>query len=132
MYSVRMTKTWDYDFVDQNGEIVTRTCPKDLVLELDDEVAAAAVATGHAETLRPPTPAFAELVRLHKRYLDLLGEYGDADEASRALLEEEQQANATGDAEVSSDAGTGSEQAPADQGGAAKPSEATGKKKKAS
>ncbi len=90
MISVRMTKDWEYDFVDVNGEIATRKCPRGLVLEFEDEIAASAVASGHAETTAPASEAFSERVRLHKRYLDLIAETGDPDEADRLLREEEQ------------------------------------------
>lgn len=89
MISVRMTKDWEYDFVDVNGEIATRKCPRGLVLEFEDEIAASAVASGHAETTAPASEAFSERVRLHKRFLDLIAETGDPDEADRLLREEE-------------------------------------------
>ena len=98
MLSVRMLKEWRYDFVDHNGDVATRICPKGLVLEFDDDVCADAVATDHAETLRPHTPAFAELVLQRRRYFDILHEVGDPAEATR-ILAEELEARAVADAE---------------------------------
>lgn len=100
MISVRMTKDWEYEFVDLNNEIATRRCPKGLVLEFDEEVAAAAVAQDAAETMRPQSHEFAERVRVNKRFLDLLAETGDADEAGRVLLDEEQAKAAEAEAET--------------------------------
>lgn len=90
MISVRMLRDWEYDFVDQNDELATRKCPKNLVLEFEEEIAGAAVAAGAAETMAPHSANFAERVRVHKRYLDIVSENGgDADAAAEQLLEEE-------------------------------------------
>ena len=90
MISVRMTKDWEYDFVDINDEISTRKCPRGLVLEFEEEVAASAIASGHAETLQPPSPVFADTIRVHKRWLDLLAETGGDMEQAAAILEKEE------------------------------------------
>lgn len=71
MISVRMIKDWEYEIEEARGT-ARRTLPKGLVLELDDDVAAAAVAGGHAETTRAQSPEFLGRVERHKQIIDML------------------------------------------------------------
>lgn len=92
MISVRMLRNWDY-WLDAAGDSV-RTLPSGKTFDLDDEVAAAAIADGSAEPLHELPDEIADKVSFYRRVLDMVGGGLSLEDAIAAVEAEEQDAAA--------------------------------------
>lgn len=93
MISVRMLKRWEYN-LDAN---TVKQLPRGLVLELDEDVAVAAIADHAAEAMRPLSEGMARKVSVYKRALELEASnvpFADALEAAEAEEQEKDRAAA--------------------------------------
>lgn len=93
MVVVKFNKPWFYHH-DIDGNAKT-SFPRGLVAEIEDEVAAAAIADGAAVAMRPLTPAMQRRVAMNARIVALASAGMPIDEAVETAVLEEQEALAS-------------------------------------
>lgn len=80
--TIRMLKTWEY-WLDESGD-TKRILPSGVVVEVDLETAAAAIAEGAAEANRAVSPELAAKIETHKTLIDNLAAGMSVEEAYAA------------------------------------------------
>lgn len=110
MVVVKFNKPWLY-YHDRDGDVKT-SFPRGLVVEVEDEVAAAAIADAAAEAVRPLSVHVARRVQTNRRILDLVNAGVDPAEAIEIAYGEELAESAAAKSGAAADADAAADAAP--------------------